>query len=140
MINAPHKTLAVAAPKPVLTPARMPETRVRWIQSRPIGPIGIAMEKPTSRPANRKAWFIIKVISFVRSEKSAVAVHGMTWPSAHARPAQPIGTRNTSLGMRTHQEHIRVGGPSNDVAQPSHGAARPCPGGQGSCQRHRWRI
>jgi hypothetical protein len=55
MINAPYKTLAVAAPKPVLTPTRMPETRVRWIQRRPMGPIGTAMEKPTSRPANRKA-------------------------------------------------------------------------------------
>jgi hypothetical protein len=47
--------LTVTAPRPVLTPAVMPVAKVRWMQSRPIGPIGIAMAKPTMRPDTKEA-------------------------------------------------------------------------------------
>ena len=39
---------AAAAPSPVASPARGPCSRLRWMVSRPIGPTGAAIDRPTS--------------------------------------------------------------------------------------------
>jgi hypothetical protein len=50
----PYTASAVAAPNPDIKPEVLPLVKVRCMQSRPIGPTGAAIEKPTINPRRRK--------------------------------------------------------------------------------------